>query len=148
MKITADCHLRINEVTHCGCVIVAMVRTDTAVPVTLEGHPVFESRNDNFGESYDYVTHYAIDLTIGGKPAAGLIPANSSVELWVPTTPGNTACELPGPSHGYVLLRHLVDGVKAMPWQRCPEHGNPDNTNVMIHVVASAEPGERPEMIR
>jgi hypothetical protein len=149
VKIDAECHLRINEVTPCGCLVTAMVRTDTAVPIYLEAHAVFKAETPVGSVETDQVlTHYAINLRIAGQPAADVIPTNSSVELWVPTKAPNTACELPPPTYGYMLLRHLVDGIKAMPWQPCAEHEAPDDNRRpgdIFTVIASAEPGTRPE---
>lgn len=147
MNIDAECHLRINEVTPCGCVVTAMVRTDTAVPVHLEADPVFETRIDGLGDSYQWLAHYAVDLRIGDKAAADVVPYNSTVELWAPTQTDNTACELPAPSYAYLVLRHLVDGVKAMPWQPCPEHAAPDDRRPgdILAVVSASAPGIRPE---
>lgn len=138
MNIDAECHLRINEVTECGCLVTAMVRTDTAVPVKLKATAMYDER--------PALTHYAVDLTIGGKPVAGVIPYNSSVELWVPVKTTDDGCAVPAPGYGYMLLRHLVDGVKAIPWQPCAEHHpRPDRRpGDMIQVIASAEPGIRP----
>jgi hypothetical protein len=147
MNIEADCHLRINEVTDCGCVVTAIVRTDTAVPVRLDAHPVFETLTDRLGDPYESLAHYAVDLRIGDKAAADVVPANSSVELWVPQHTDNTACELPAPGYAYLVLRHLVDGVKAMPWQPCPEHEAPDDRRPgdILAVISADAPGIRPE---
>lgn len=153
MNLDAECHLRINEITECGCLVTAMVRTDTAVPVKLKAHPVVEHPPPLLGAAGlpDYypppvLLHYAVDLTIGGKPAADIVPYNSSVELWPPVKTTDDGCAVPAPTHGYVLLRHLVEGVKAIPWERCPEHEpRPDRQpGDMIQLIASAEPGIRP----
>lgn len=146
MKLDAECHLRINEVTDCGCLVTAMVRTDTAVPVKLDAHPVFQTLTDGLGDPYESLKHYAVNLTIGGEPATDIVPYNSSVELWPPVKSTDDGCAVPAPTYGYVLLRHLVEGVKAMPWQPCPEHeSRPDRRpGDIIQVIASAEPGIRP----
>lgn len=154
MNIDADCHLRINEVTDCGCVVVARVRTDTAVPVRLKAQAVVEQPEPLRGvaglpDIYPpaELKHYAIDLRIGDKAAADVVPRNSSVELWVPHKSDNAACELPAPSYAYLLLRHVVDGVKAMPWEPCPEHATPDirrEANILT-VVSAEAPQVRPE---
>lgn len=151
MKIDTECHLRINEVTDCGCIVLAIVRTDTAVPVRLDAHPVIEKASDGIGLPYDSLTHYDVHLRIAGKPAADVVPRNSSVELWVPVAQDNTTGELPAPNYGYLLLRHLVDGVKAMPWHPCPEHQTNDDTRRagdILSVIGNAQPGERPEWVR
>lgn len=153
MNIDADCHLRINEVTECGCVVVARVRTDTAVPVRLKAQAVVEQPEPLRGvaglpDIYPpaELKHYAIDLRIGNKAAADVVPRNSSVELWVPVKTTDDGCAVPPPGYSYMLLRHLVDGVKAIPWQPCPEHeARPDRRpGDMIQVIGSAEPGIRP----
>jgi hypothetical protein len=154
MNIDAECHLRINEVTDCGCVVTAIVRTDSAVPVHLRTHPVVEELPPLLGVAGlpDFyppprLTHYAVDLRIGDKAAADVVPANSSVELWAPTKTDNTACELPTPSYAYLVLRHLVDGVKAMPWQPCPEHAVPEDRRPgdILTVTSATAIGIRPE---
>lgn len=139
MNIEADCHLRINEVTDCGCLVTAMVRTDTAVPVRFDAHPVFETLTDGLGDPYESLVHYAVNLRIGDKDAADVVPRNSSVELWVPQRADNTACELPTPAYAYLVLRHLVDGVKAIPWEPCPVHAKPDRDAGIILTAVSAE---------
>lgn len=153
MNVDAECHLRINEVTQCGCLVTAMVRTDTAVPVRLKTKPVFETPEQLLGraglpETYmpDVLTHFAVDLTIGGKPAADIVPYHCGVELWVPVKTTDDGCAVPPPGYGYMLLRHLVDGVKAIPWERCPEHEpRPDRRpGDAIQFIGSAEPGIRP----
>jgi len=146
MNIDAECHLRINEVTDCGCVRLAVVRTDTAVPVRLKADAVFETRIDGLGDPFQWLAHYAVDLSIGDKAAADVVPRNSSVELWVPVKTTDDGCAVPPPGYGYMLLRHLVDGVKAIPWQPCPEHeARPDRRpGDIIQLIGSAEPGIRP----
>lgn len=146
MNIDAECHLRINEVTECGCLVTAMVRTDTAVPVRLKTEPVFAPDADGIALPHNELIHYAVNLTIGGKPADEIVPYNSSVELWVPVKTTDDGCAVPPPGYAYMLIRHLVEGVKAIPWQPCPEHeARPDRRpGDMIQLIGSAEPGIRP----
>lgn len=153
MNLDTECHLRINEVTDCGCLVTAMVRTDTAVPVRLKTHPVVEHPAPLLGVAGlpDFyppakLTHYAVDLRIGVKAAADVVPHNSSVELWVPVKTTDDGCAVPPPGYAYMLIRHLVDGVKAIPWEPCPEHeARPDRqAGDMIQLIGSAEPGIRP----
>lgn len=147
MNIDADCHLRINEVTECGCVVTAIVRTDTSVPVHLDAHPVIATLTDKLGDPYESVTHYAVNLRIGDNAAADAIPRNSSVELWVPQPTDNTGSDLTTPAHAYLLLRHLVNGVKAIPWQPCPDHEAHDDRKVgdILTAVSVEAPVIRPE---
>lgn len=153
MNLDAECHLRITETTDCGCAPVGMARTDSTVPIKLTGRPVYGDRplpppNQDINEPA--LLRYDIDLRINGTPAVDVpIPAHCMVELWVPVTTDNQPADVV-PSHGYVVLRHLIDGVQAVAWDWCTDHAPPaDNRrpgDIMTMIAPGpVEPGTRPE---
>lgn len=153
MNLDAECHLRITETTDCGCVPVGMARTDSTVPIKLTGAPVYGERpapppNEHITQKY--LRAYDIDLRINGTPAVDVpVPAHCMVELWVPVATDDQPADVV-PSHGYVVLRHLIDGVQAVAWDWCTQHAPPaDNRrpgDIMTMIAPGpVEPGTRPE---